>query len=381
MHRKGPGGSGRRAVPPEALLDALRRAGDASGFVPFDRFMEVALYGEAVGFYTRAGSPFGPEGDFYTAPRVTPLFGRTIAAHLLEIRRGLGRERPFSIVELGPGDGTLAESILAAMPNVPEGNAEIRYVLVERASGLGRAAVERAAPSARERGIPIRLVESVGELGPFEGAVIANELLDAQPARRLRWTGSEYAELGVRVRDDRLEAAEVPLTRAVPGAPVPPADSPGAIVEISPMSEALVREVADHLAGGVAVFLDYGMEEAELTAAHPKGTLAAVRGHRFVEDPLDDPGETDLSTFVNFSRIREAARCAGLLERSYRSQAESLGAWGFPGLFEEALRAARSSEEEVRLRLSAKNLLFGFERFRVLEFAAPSRRTGPSGAT
>jgi len=94
-----------------------------------------------------------------------------------------------------------------------------------------------------------------------------------------------------------------------------------------------------------------------------------VRGHRSVRDPLATPGATDLSVFVNFTRVRAVATAAGLQELAFRRQAEALGDWGFPRLLEEALRAAPSAEAEVRVRLSAKNLLFGFERFRALELA------------
>jgi SAM-dependent MidA family methyltransferase len=80
----------------------------------------------------------------------------------------------------------------------------------------------------------------------------------------------------------------------------------------------------------------------------------------------------DLSTFVNFSRIREAGRSSGLVELSFRSQAEALGAWGLPGLLEAALRESGNAEAKVRTQLAAKNLLFGFERFRALELAPPA---------
>ena len=142
------------------------------------------------------------------------------------------------------------------------------------------------------------------------------------------------------------------------------------------------------MARGLFVLLDYGMEETELWSAHPSGTLAAVRRHHSVNDPFGAPGSTDLSVFVNFTRIREACTAAGLVQLEFGRQAEALGRWGFPALLETELRAARSPEEEVRTRLATKNLLFGFDRFQVLELAAPEsadvlsrlrRRTQRSG--
>jgi SAM-dependent MidA family methyltransferase len=123
------------------------------------------------------------------------------------------------------------------------------------------------------------------------------------------------------------------------------------------------------------------MEESELLVAHPFGTLAAVRRHENVDDPFEEPGACDLSVFVNFTRIRAAAATAGFRELAFRSQAEALGAWGYPALLEEAVRSAPSAEAEVRLRLASKNLLFGFERFCALELAPSGIVRGRPGAT
>jgi len=354
------------------VVGRLAKEGGADGFVPFDRFMEVALYDPDAGFYARKRPPFGHSGDYYTAAHVHPLFGRSVAERVRVVRRALGRDRPFRVVEVGPGDGTLAETVLASLGGAPEGTAGVEYLLVERSSSLRQAALERVEASGRAAGIPVRLADSVSADGPFEGVVLANELLDALPARRLEWTGSEWRELGVRVVGGGVVAASAARRAPVPAPELPVPDESGTVLEVSPQAEGWVREVADHLARGLAILVDYGMEQPELLGGHRSGTLSAVRGHRAVDDPLTDPGSSDLSTFVNFTRVRAAARRAGLEEIAYCSQAEALGAWGFPALFEAEVRAAGSGEAEVRLRLAAKSLLFGFDRFRVLELSAPN---------
>ncbi len=270
-------------------------------------------------------------------------------------------------MELGPGDGTLAEGLVASLRDDPPG---LEYVLVDRASARLREAEERLRPL-RGR-VAVHRSDSLGALGPIRGVVLANEFLDAQPARRLHWHDGAWHELGVRVAAGRVEPAEKPFVRPIPGTPLPAPESTDLVVEVSPAAEATVREVADHLAEGLAIVLDFGAEERELWMGHPGGTLAAVRAHRFVSDPLAAPGTSDLSTFVNFSRVRAAAKASGLAELGYRSQAEALGAWGFPALLDSAIRAANSAEAKVRLQLAAKNLLFGFDRFRALELAPPA---------
>jgi SAM-dependent MidA family methyltransferase len=354
-----------------AMARRLGSAADASGFIPFDRFMDIALYAEEAGFYARTGPTLGPRGNFYTAAHVHPLFARSIGRRLTAVRETLGVDRPFSVVEIGPGDGTLAEGVVRALGPASGHGGPIDYVLVERSSSLRSLALERARAAGAGSGVSVRTIAGISEDGPFSGAVLANEVLDAQPARRLRWTGSDWVELGARWDGDRLVPAEAALSRPLSGTPLRPAPPPGTIVEVSPAAEAMVREVADHLARGLVVLLDYGMEQAELWSAHPSGTLAAVRRHHAVGDPFGAPGSSDLSVFVNFTRIRAACTAAGLVALEFGRQAEALGRWGFPTLLESELRAARSPEEEVRTRLATKNLLFGFDRFQVLELAAP----------
>ncbi len=356
-----------------ARLVRLARAGaDTNGFLPFDRWMDLVLYTEGIGYYARTRSPLGTAGDFYTAPQVHPLFAATFAERIREIRNQLGLDRPFTLMEVGPGDGTLAAGIAAALGHQLETGHAVRMVLVERSGHLRATALARVRHAAQPYGIPVDAVDGVSSLGPFEGVVVANELFDAQPVRRLRWNGSEWRELGVRLGASGIHADEGWLTAPVPGPSLPLSPVSGAVYEFSPAAEGLLREVADHLVAGVLLLDDYGMEEDELAHAHPEGTLATVRGHRSGSDALATPGESDLSTFVNWTRLRIVARAAGFEVIADRTQAEALGAWGFPRLFEAALANAGSAEAQVRLRLAVKNLLFGFERFRILELV-PAR--------
>ena len=355
------------------MLHLLRVAADPDGFVPFDRFMEVALYADGVGYYHGSSSPLGTAGDFYTAAHVDPLFSESLAHRILEVRAAVEKPHGFVVVELGPGDGTLATGLLRAL--APSGTIA-EYVLVDRSPARARESASRV--EAGGSAVPVRTAPSLAALGPVTAAVVANELLDAQPVRRLQWEGSAWRELGIRVVGDRVQAAVGGEARSVPGPPLPSDPIDGLIVEVSPMAEGIVRETADHLEDGTAILLDFGEEESELVHAHPGGTLAAVRAHRSVADPLAHPGAADLSTFVNFSRIRSVARTSGMVELAYRSQAESLGAWGFESLRSRALAATPDAETRVRRQLAAKNLLFGFERFRVLELA-PSGTAGRLG--
>jgi SAM-dependent MidA family methyltransferase len=371
----GPPGAGPRISEEERRRESevrrrLSEAVDAGGFLRFDRFVEIALYAPGVGFYTRPSASLGPRGEYYTAPHLSPLFGRAIAKRVQREHVRAGRPGRWAVVELGAGDGALAESVIAGLVGDLGPGVETTYTLVERSPSLFAAALDRASAAAADSSVSVGAAGSLSELGPLCGVVLANELLDALPFRRLVRRDGSWRELGVRFHGKSLEWAEGAPSSVPPQAKLPEAED-GCELELCNAAEALPREIADHLAEGAALLIDYGMEERELVLGHPSGTLAAVRHHRPVGDPLAHPGLDDLSAFVNFTRVRDAARAAGLREVGYRPMRESLVDWGIESLLEAEVAAA-DAEREVRSRLSVKNLLMGFDRFRVLELAPPA---------
>jgi len=349
------------------VADAILRRADPDGFVPFDRFQAEALYAPGAGYYEAPGRRLGREGDFYTAAHASPLFAATVAQRTLAEHAHLGRPHRFRIVEMGPGDGTLALGVLDVLAEEMPPGADWEYVLVERSRSLRELSLARLGASAHAG--RVRASEALSADGPFVGAVIANEFLDAQPSRRLRWTQGGWRELGVRWAGERFVEAEGAL-RPVIGVPLPAEAVDGAILEFSPGAEGFVRELSDSLSAGAALVVDYGAEEPALLGRHPPGTLQAIRAHRVLDDPLERPGSADLSTFVDFTRVRSTAVAVGLSEELYASQAEALGHWGFEERLRRAVGSAGSPEAEVRLRLSAKSLLFGFDNFRALVWRA-----------
>jgi SAM-dependent MidA family methyltransferase len=361
--------------PAERLPSSLRRAAEDGCFIPFERFMEIALYAPDEGFYTRGSAAIGSAADFYTAPHVSPLFGQALANRVLREFESLGRPYRFTIIEMGPGEGALAEPLVSSLgPRLPA-DTEVRYLIDERSGPLRQRALDRigrAAPASWEVGA----VDSVGAMGPFVGTVLANEYLDALPGQRFVLRDHAWHELGVRWMDGRFRWAESEASAPQRSLAWPAGAEEGTILEVSRYQEAFLRELADHLLAGVALFLDYGMEEEELVRGHPRGTLAAYRDHRLSNDPLLAPGTADLSMYVNLTRLRHAARAAGLTEVGpLQSQSQALGEWGMAGLIRAELDRAPSEEARVKAHLAAKNLLFGFDRFRVWELSPRARTT------
>jgi SAM-dependent MidA family methyltransferase len=322
----------------ERLTAHIRAAVAASGGrIAFSRYMDLALYAPGLGYYAGGAAKFGPAGDFVTAPEMTPLFAEALAAQVAEI---LAVTRDREIVELGGGSGRLAADLLralAARDALPSRYSilEVRPDLVARQ----RATVERRAPQHRDR------VTWIGDLpASIDGALIANEVLDAVACALLVRKGGEWRERGVAwnestggfawtdgpVSDPRLES--LATVRFPP--------SEGYASEINPAAEALVENIGRRMTGGAALFIDYGFPAAEYY--HPqrnRGTLMCHYRHRAHSDPFAWPGLTDITAHVDFTAMAEAGERAGLHVAGFTALApfligcgilEALGATGAP---------------------------------------------------
>ncbi|HKV90734.1 MAG TPA: SAM-dependent methyltransferase, partial [Thermoplasmata archaeon] len=154
-----------------AAADAVQarlRAAAGDGVLRFDRFVEIALYSPG-GFYDSAALPLGTEGSFYTAAHTTPLFGATLARRLAAERERLGVGSPFRVVELGPGDGTLA---LDAARALPPGGARWEWTFVERSARLRTLLADRIAREAGGTPVTFDFMDALSARGTFAGAVV-----------------------------------------------------------------------------------------------------------------------------------------------------------------------------------------------------------------
>ncbi len=307
------------------IADAVRAAG---GWLPFDRFMAMALYEPGLGYYSRGAPVFGrmPQSgsDFVTAPEMSPLFGATLAQPVEEALDAAGAD---TVIEFGAGSGALAAQLLGAL-----GDRVRRYAIVELSAALRE----------RQRATLARWADRVEWLDAWPEAmnavIVGNEVLDAMPVTLLRFDGQAWHERGVAWAGGPEVQGFVWSDR--PTALKPPHDGafvPGTVVEIHPQAEAFVRGLAERLACGAAFLIDYGFPEAEYY--HPQrtgGTLMCHRGHQADADPLADVGLKDITAHVNFSAVALAAQDAGLEVLGYTSQARFLYNAGFAGLLHEA---------------------------------------------
>ena len=304
-----------------AIASAIRSSG---GFLPFDRYMQIALYAPGLGYYVAGARKFGAAGDFVTAPELTPLFGRALSAQVAPI---LAAARAPEIVELGAGSGTLAADLLAAL--AAAGTRASRYRIVEVSPELRerqRATIARSAPAELAR------VEWSMELpATIDGAVVLNEVVDAMPVHLIARRGGEMLERGVVLEGDRFAWSERPLRdarlTALAAERFPAAGD--YLSEINPAAEALVEDVGRRLTAGAMLIIDYGFPRAEYYHADRReGTLMGHYRHRMHADPFLWPGLSDLTAHVDFTAIAEAGARAGLTVAGFTTQAAFLIACG-----------------------------------------------------
>jgi SAM-dependent MidA family methyltransferase len=342
-------------LPPESgLLGVLRKEIEASGPVSFARFMELALYHPALGYYATGASRLGPGGDFFTASDVGDLFGQSLARQIVDIDRRIGPLDPFHVVEVGAGRGLLARDVLDAVARLyPELAGRLRYVMVDRSESMRLRCAET---------VPEGTVLAPEELrGGYQGCMLAVELFDALPVHRVRRRGTSLVEVRVGVdTSGSLVEREVPasgeLTRVARDYGAAAED--GMEAELALGAGPLLRRLAGAMDKGVLIVIDYGMPAQLLyDREHRRGTLLAYHGHRANEDFLARVGQQDLTAHVNFTLLEDQARESGLQVLGQTTQDRFLVANGILEEFEQPDLETARDPRRVKRRLQAMQLI------------------------
>lgn len=291
------------------LAQRLSETIRSGGPMPFSSFMGTALYDRESGYYSASASRTGKAGDFFTSVSVGPVFGELMAGQFHEVWELAGQPGVFTIVEAGANDGRFAGDVLDwAREHRPEFYRALHYQIDEMLPAAVIRQQEMLASHASK-------VTHDAILPAACGCYFANEVLDAVPFRRVRFSRGEWHELVVGLTDDGdfqwIEVA--PEDRALKrrlvwlGKDFPD----GYTTEIAPAVASQVRHALSRLEKGVLFFADYGYEAGEYYAAHrASGTLRCYRQHQAHENPFDQPGETDITAHVDFSLAATAAAAA-----------------------------------------------------------------------
>ncbi len=333
------------------------------GLLPFDRFMELALYAPGLGYYVAGAQKFGPAGDFVTAPELSPLFGRCLAAQCAEALTRLGGG---DLLEFGAGSGALAVQLLRGLESadvLPD-----RYKLLEPSPDLQ----ERQRTLIREK-LP-HLAARCDWLTTlpegFRGVLIANEVLDAMPVHRFQiGEDAEVKEVFVTERDGRLaEIADRPCSSGLIDAVSALrteglADVPGYGSEINLRLAPWLSALSASIERGLVLLIDYGYpRSAYYQADRGMGTLMCHHRHQAHADPYVNLGLQDITAHVDFTAVAEAGSSAGFALAGFTTQAHFLIGCGID-------RIMLESGDALDLTLGAKQLLLPTamgERFKVL---------------
>lgn len=322
-----------------------------SGWMPFSRYMERALYAPGLGYYSGALQKFGSGGDFVTAPELSPLFGRSLARQLAELMA----HSAHSLIEAGAGSGRLAADLLAELER--QGALPERYAILELSADLRarqQALIAAELPHLAGR---VHWLDSLPE--QFDGVVIGNEVLDAMPVERLRagTDGIEQAGVGA-TADGALEIVWRPAPPELAAEAQSLGFRDGYDSEINFAARAWVAEWARRIGRGALLLIDYGFPQAEYY--HPDrrtGTLMCHYRHHAHTDPLWMPGLNDLTAHVDFTAVAQSAFDAGMSLAGYTSQANFLLNCGVLDLLDrdaDALTRARENTALNRLTSPAE---------------------------
>lgn len=346
------------------------RIGASGGWLAFDDYMDAVLYAPGLGYYSAGATKFGAAGDFVTAPEISPLFARALARQFADVLAVTGGD----VLEVGAGSGRFARAALeelARLQVLPD-----RYAILDVSADLR--ARQRDEIGQAPQPLATRAVWLDGFPEHHVGVVFANELLDALPCDRFVIHGGRPQRLGVTVRDGELAWAPrvadpadpadvrwlVEVERTLGDLPAQLPD--GYSGEIAPRIGAWLQGVAERLERGVVILVDYGLPRSQYY--HPQrlaGTLRChVRQHAH-DDPFLYPGLCDITAWVDFTRVAEAADAAGLDVAGFTTQAawllalgvESLAAETLPDIVDGDAGAARVPASHLAAMQGLKRLL------------------------
>jgi len=291
------------------MIDEIRRRG---GAIPFDEFMDLALYHPVHGYYSSERVPYGRGGDFLTAPTASSWYGSVVGGALKQLGEAVG---PLVLVDLASGDGAFVAGIREGPEHAARPPLQ-RIVSVERSEARRRAQQRRFAEDPR-----VTVVASLEDVAPPQAPVVlhASELYDALPVRRVVRRESGLMELWVGAGDGSLAWAERPA-RAETAAYL---ENHGVELETGQVAEVSLHAASLHRkllawAGrdALALVLDYGYPADRLYDPRGRrgGSLACFRRHELSRDPLASPGEQDITAHVNWDDLRRPAAALGWRE-------------------------------------------------------------------
>jgi len=307
-----------------SIRQQIRHAG---GVISFADYMKQVLYSPGLGYYSAGAHKLGREGDFVTAPEISPLFARSIANQFEPILAELGSG---DILELGAGSGVFAKDLLIALEK--RGSLPQHYFILEVSGDLAarqQQLLQKTCPHLFSRMIWLDTLPI-----DMNGIIVANEVLDAMPVNCFQIENTLIKERGVSWENNafvwHLKEPMTPGLQDHASLLQQTFDLPtGYVSEINLALPGFMRSLAACLKQGVILLIDYGYERREYYRPdRVTGTLMCFYQHHRHDDPFIYPGLQDITAHVDFTAVAETATDAGLSLAGYTTQAGFLLACG-----------------------------------------------------
>ncbi|MFZ5652145.1 MAG: class I SAM-dependent methyltransferase [Bacillota bacterium] len=348
-----------RPTPERIIKDEIRKRGR----ITFAEYMEMALYHPEAGYYIMDREKIGLQGDFYTSPDVSPLFGKVLADQAEEMWRLSGRPDSWALVEFGAGKGFMARDIISqAGERHKDFHSAMSYVIIDKSPYMIKGQKETL------RGVigpgrGITWLEGLEKLKPESvvGCFLSNELIDAFPVHRVIKKDGEYREIYVTCEGGSIaEEAGVPsssdLIEYINDFGIEMEDEQA--IEINLAVRDWLEGVSRALCRGFILTIDYGDTAGRLfSPMRHRGTIRSYRRHRLADSLYDCPGDQDITASVNFTALMRWGEEVGLMTAGYASQSHFLMNLGILNYLKPQEQGAGFDHAALRETMAVKKLI------------------------
>lgn len=342
----------------QELTDKIRRHLNRHQSMTFAEFMRQTLYTPGLGYYTNGLPKIGEQGDFITAPEISPIFSRCLAR---QAQQALADMAQPTILEFGAGRGIMARDILLELEQIEQ---PLDHYFILEVSGdlkqIQQQTIQTLPPHLADKVVWLDRLPSK----PMEAVVLANEVLDAMPVERLLLESEQISRAYVKWDEERqkfdwhyqplidpnLQKVANKILHQL-GAPHP---DRAYYTEVNLHIEPWLNSIDDFLKAGLVILIDYGYSRQEYyQAARHMGTLRCHYQHRAHSNPFFYPGLQDITAHVDFTAVAEAAYHSNFKVAGYTTQAHFLMS---TGLLEAAEDPNRSVIDQLKISQQIKTL-------------------------
>ena len=337
----------------EAIVsDHIQKTGPLS----FHDFMEMALYYPGLGYYTSPNDKIGKNGDFYTSPYLTEVFGHVMAKQFEEMWQLTGKTE-FTIVEYGAGPGSLCIDILEQLKNNKAFYKKLKYFIIEKSEVMRlkeQEAINKTSTSEK-----VAWYNSIEEIPPFTGCVISNEVVDNFSVHKVVMCENGLMEVFVDHKNEFLE-----VLKPAPGIlkdyfrNLQVALPVGFCTEVNLQAIDWIKNISSSSKKGFVLTIDYGFPSSELYQQNRRlGTIVCYHKHTVNDLPYINIGEQDITTHVNFSALNLWGAKNGLMNCGFTDQSQFLLSLGLAEHLRRIEETDRNNSEIRKKIFLVHNLL------------------------